>query len=144
LNIVRTMTRGVLPWKLSFQISTAECLYKLMGLESVQKIETGLECCQLLLKKLLITVAGAIVLCELNLFNYSTTTDTIDSSVSILLTDRTPSLNAHLGCQYSYALFRGKSGQPDLDQDLLCEPSVVKILRTDSTNEYSSFMNTPP
>ena len=56
------MTRGEPPRKSSSPIRAAERfrpLHKLMGVESVRKIETGLECDQRLLRKLKNTVTGA-------------------------------------------------------------------------------------
>jgi hypothetical protein len=51
-------------------------------------------------------------------------------SVSLFWT-KPPSLNLHIGCQYSSARFRA-SGAPDLNHDSLCEPSI-------SANSHMQF-----
>ena len=65
------------PWKSSTPIRAAEYfrpVHKLIGVKSVQKIETGLECDQLLLRKLKITLTGAhcaTLLCEHSISQFS-------------------------------------------------------------------------
>ena len=54
-----SMTRSDLPWKSKSLIHAAEGFWPLQaikGVESIRKIETGLECDQQLLRKLRITV----------------------------------------------------------------------------------------
>jgi hypothetical protein len=59
------MTRGEPPQKSSLPIRVAECflpLHTCIGVALVLKIETGLECRQWLLRKMIITVTGAKLL----------------------------------------------------------------------------------
>ena len=71
------ITRGDPPRKSSSLIRAAEYfrpLHKLIGVKSVQKIATGLECDQRLLTKLKITVTGAhcaTLLCEHSISQFS-------------------------------------------------------------------------
>ena len=71
------ITRGDPPRKSSTPIRAAEYfrpVHKLIGVKSVQKIETGLECDQRLLRKLKITVTGAhcaTLLCEHSISQFS-------------------------------------------------------------------------